>query len=186
MFKIAPNKKNQKKVEMKKLLKVVLVAGCILFTGSFVAKAQTKIGYVNFNAIIDVMPEKNVLAKTLQDYGKTFTDQLQAMQTEYQKNGTDYETNRAKYTEAVRLQKEGELTDLQKRIQDYNQKAQQSMETKQNELAKPLFDKVKIAIAAVAKEKGYTYIIDTTNTNLLVAPVTDDIFAAVKTKLGLK
>jgi outer membrane protein len=75
---------------------------------------------------------------------------------------------------------------LQKRIQDYNTTASQKVEAKQNELAKPLLDKVKAAISQVAAEKGYAYVIDSSQPLLLVSPAGDDLFAAVKAKLGLK
>lgn len=170
---------------MKKLFKVVLVATCIVFAGNL-AKAQNKIGYVFFNGIVDVMPDKATIGKQLQDYQKTFVDQLTLMQNEYQAKGTDYEKNKATMTDAARQAKEGELTDIQKRIQDYSTQAQQKLEAKQNELAKPLFDKVKTAVAAVAKEKGYAYVFDSSQTTLLVSPEGDDLTAAVKLKLGLK
>jgi outer membrane protein len=170
---------------MKKLFKVVLVALCVVFTANL-AKAQNKIGYVYFNAIIDVMPEKTKLGKDLQDYQKTFVDRLQAMQGEYQTKGQAYEKGKATMTDAVRLQTEGELTDMQKRIQDYSTNAQQQLELKQNELAKPLLDKVKTAVDAVAKEKGFAYVIDATQQILIVMPAADDLTAAVKLKLGLK
>jgi len=170
---------------MKKLFKVVLVALCVVFTANL-AKAQNKIGYVYFNAIIDVMPEKTKLGKDLQDYQKTFVDRLQAMQAEYQTKGKAYEAGRDKMTDAVRLQTEGELGDMQKRIQDYSTNAQQQLEAKQNEWAKPLLDKVKTAVDAVAKEKGYAYVFDATQQIMIVSPVNDDLTAAVKLKLGLK
>jgi len=169
---------------MKKLFKVVLIALCVVFTANL-AKAQNKIGYVYFNAIIDVMPEKAKLGKDMQDYQKTFVDRLQAMQAEYQTKGKAYEDGKAKMTDAVRIQTEGELTDLQKRIQDYSTLAQQQLEQHNNELAKPVFDKVKTAVDAVAKEKGYAYVIDATQQILIVMPTGDDLTDAVKTKLGL-
>jgi len=170
---------------MKNLFKVVLVAGCLIFAGSF-AKAQTKIGYVNFNAVIDIMPEKATIAKSIQDYQKQFIDVLTSMQTEYQQKGTEYEAKKATMTDAVRQQKEAELTDMQKRMQNYQTDASQKVEAKQNELAKPLFDKVKLAISQVAKEKGYTYVFDSSQPLMLVSPDGDDLLAAVKLKLGLK
>ncbi|MBW4889654.1 OmpH family outer membrane protein [Mucilaginibacter sp. HMF5004] len=169
---------------MKKLFKVVLVALCVVFTANL-AKAQSKIGYVYFNAVIDVMPEKAKLGKDLQDYQKTFVDRLQAMQTELQTKVKAYEAGRDKMTDAVRLQTEGELNDMNKRTQEYQNTAQQQVEQKNNELAKPLFDKVKAAVDAVAKEKGYGYIIDATQQVLVVMPAGDDITDAVKAKLGL-
>lgn len=170
---------------MKKLLGIVLVASCLLCTANL-AKAQQKIGYVNFNAVIDGMPDKAVIAKTMQDYQKQFADQYQLMQTELQTKGAEYEKNKTTWNDAIRTQKEAEITDIQKRMQDFTQKAQQSIEAKQNEQAKPLFDKVKVAVSAVAKEKGYTYVFDSSQQIMVVYPDGDDLTAAVKLKLGAK
>jgi outer membrane protein len=73
---------------MKNLFKVALVAVVLVFSGSMV-KAQSKIGYVNFNAIIDVMPEKVTISKTLQDYQKQFIDVLTEMQKKFQAAAAD-------------------------------------------------------------------------------------------------
>lgn len=169
---------------MKKLFKVVLIAGCIVLAGTL-AKAQNKIGYVNFNAVIDVMPDKLVIQKTLQTETKQYSDGLQAMQTEYQTKGADYEKNKATMNDAVRLAKESELTDINKRMQEYNATAQQKLDQRQQELAKPLFDKVKLAVNTVAKEKGYAYVFDSSQQIMLVSPDSDDLTEAVKAKLGV-
>lgn len=170
---------------MKKLLKVALVAVCIVFAGNF-AKAQSKIGYINFNVLIDQMPETKVIKKQLDDYQKTFLDQLTAMNNEYTSKGQAYTAQRATMTDAVRTAKEGELSDIQKRMTDFQNKAQQSVTDKTNELSKPLIDKARAAITEVAKEKGYTYVIDTYQTDLIVSPPGDDLMEPVKAKLGIK
>ena len=170
---------------MKKLLKVVLVAGCMLLVGGF-AKAQTKIGYINFNQLIDQMPQMKTVQTSAQTYQKQFVDVLQGMQTELTTKGQAYEAARATMTDAIRAQKETELQDLNKRMQDYNTTAQQKVQEKYNELAKPVVDQAKAAINAVAKEKGYTYVLDTTQGEPIVAPPADDLMASVKLKLGLK
>jgi len=170
---------------MKKLFKVALVAACMVMVGSF-AKAQTKIGYINFNQLIDQMPESKPIQKQAQDYQKTFIDVLQGMQTEFQTKAQAYEAKRATMTDALRTQTETELQDLQKRIQDYQQSASQKVQEKYNELSKPLIEKARGAVNTVAKEKGYTYVIDTAQVDLIVSPPTDNLMDAVKAKLGLK
>jgi outer membrane protein len=170
---------------MKKLLKVALVAGCMMLVGTF-AKAQTKIGYINFNQLMDAMPQMKTVTTQLQDYQKQFMDQLNTMNTEYTTKLQAYQSQRTTMTDAVRTAKETELGDIQKRMQDYQNSAQQKVNDKGNELTKPLVDQAKAAITAVAKEKGYTYVIDTTQTELIVAPTTDDLMASVKLKLGIK
>jgi len=170
---------------MKKLLKVALVAVCIVFAGN-VARAQVKIGYVALDQVVDQMPETKAAMTSITAYQKQFVDQLTTMNTELQSKGQAYQAARATMTDAVRTSKESELSDLQKRLQDYNNTAQQQVDAKRNELGKPIIDKARAAAAQVAKEKGYTYVINSSQTDLLVSPAGDDLTAAVKAKLGLK
>ena len=170
---------------MKKLFNVALVAGFLFFAGN-AAEAQSKIGYINSNLVVDQMPDTKVIQKQIQDYQKTFIDQLTALNTELQTNAQGYDAKKATMTDAARTAKEAELQDQNKRLQDFQTKAQQQVQEKTNELSKPLFDKVKSAIAAVAKEKGYGYVFDTSTSELLVSPPADDLMPSVKARLGLK
>ena len=170
---------------MKKLLKVALVAFCVVLMGNF-AKAQTKIGYIPFDQVISLMPELKTVQTAVNTYQQTYVEQYNKLTGEYQNKLKDYETKRATMNDAVRTVAEGELTDLQKRVTDLQTKASQDVEAKGQELMKPLMDKVRVAVNTVAKEKGYTYVINTTQTDLIVAPEADNLLAAVKLKLGLK
>ncbi|MES2426688.1 MAG: OmpH family outer membrane protein [Bacteroidota bacterium] len=170
---------------MKKLFKVALVAVCIVLVGNF-AKAQTKIGYINTNELVPAMPEYKTVNTQIDLFKKTYVDQLQLLGKELQDKSADYQAKQATMTDAVKTMKQSELADLQKRAQDYQTKAQQDVEAKGSELMKPLIDKFHAAIEAVAKEKGYTYVIDSSTTQLLVSPAGDDLMAAVKVKLGIK
>lgn len=170
---------------MKKLLKVALVAACIVFAGNM-AKAQVKIGYIALDQLVDQMPETKVALKTITDYNKQFIDVLTSMNNEYQAKGQAYTAQRSTMTDAIRTSKEAELADLQKRLQDEQTTAQQQVDAKRSELGKPIIDKVRAAAAQVAKEKGYTYVINSSQTDLIVSPPGDDIMADVKAKLGLK
>lgn len=170
---------------MKKLLKVALIAVCIVFAGNL-AKAQSKIGYVAVDAIVDQMPETKVAIKTITDYNKQFIDELTKMNSALQTAGQAYQAQRATMTDAVRTSKESELNDMQKRMSDYQNTAQQQVQAKQAELGKPIIEKVRAAVAQVAKEKGYAYVINSSQTDLVVSPPGDDLSTEVKAKLGLK
>jgi outer membrane protein len=169
---------------MKKLFKVALVAICIVFTGSF-AKAQTKIGYINTEEVLQSMPETKTIKTQIDAYSKQFQDRLDLLNKEYQDKFGAYQKGQSTMTDATRIAAQGELADIQKRTQDYNNTATESVNAKVQELLKPINDKIHVAIVAVAKEKGFTYVINTANTELLVAPETDSLLPAVKVKLGL-
>jgi outer membrane protein len=170
---------------MKKLFKVALVAVSILFVGNF-AKAQSKIGYINFDALVGQMPEAKTIKSQLDIYQKQFVDQLTVMNTELQTKGKEFQSQSATMTDAIRTAKQTELQDIQKRMQDYENNAQQQVEAKTNELSKPLVDKVRAAVTEVAKEKGYNYVFNTAQVQLIVSPDGDDLMAPVKVKLGIK
>jgi outer membrane protein len=170
---------------MKKLFKVALIAVSMLFVGNF-AKAQTKIGYINFQALITQMPEYKTIRSQVDIYQKQFIDQLTSMNNELQTKGQEFQKTSASMTDAVRSAKQSELQDIQKRMQDYQNDAQQKVDAKTNELSKPLIDKARAAVTEVAKEKGFTYVLDSGQTTLIVSPEGDDMMAAVKAKLGLK
>ena len=171
---------------MKKVFKVAIVAVCILLVGNF-AKAQTKIGYINFGEVIHQMPELKTVQTQMDVFQKQYSDEWTTMQTTYQTDLKTYQTSLATMTQAQKDSKEAELADMQKRMQGFQTDAQQKIEAKSNELIKPLSDKAKAAVTEVAKEKGYAYVFDTSQgAPLLVSPEGDDLMAAVKAKLGLK
>ena len=74
--------------------------------------------------------------------------------------------------------------DLQQRLEAFNQQAQYEVQNKQMELSEPLITKAKKAIETVAKENGFTYIINANDQVLLYKNGTN-IMSLVKSKLGL-
>jgi len=168
---------------MKKLLKGALIAACVLLTTGF-AKAQTKIGYINFQALMTGSPEFPGIQTNINAYQKQWADLITTMQNQLQKDAADYDAKKAGMTDAIRAKTEGELQDLNKRIQDNQEKGTNEVQAKYNEITKPLIDKLKGAISMVAKENGYTYVLDSSSTAFLVQPDADDLMARVKAKLG--
>jgi outer membrane protein len=170
---------------MRKLLKVALVALGVVFMSNF-AQAQVKIGYVAMDQVVPLLPEYKTAQTVVNTFQQGWIDQINKLGTEYQNKAKEYETKRTTMTDAARTVAESELSDLQKRANEMQTKAQQEVSAKGEEQMIPLINKVKTAINAVAKEKGYTYVLNTSQTELLVSPPADDLLAAVKTKLGLK
>lgn len=168
---------------MKKFVIIAIVA----FTGfcSVKANAQTKIAHINTQALIEAMPDYKKAQTDVETYAGTLEKESQALITEYNNKVAALEKAPQGESDAMKQVKIKEIQDIQKRIQDYEQVARERILAKQNELLKPVYDKARKAIEDVAKEKGYTYVIDNSGGSLLVSPAADDILAAVKTKLGV-
>lgn len=172
---------------MKKLSKLFLLA-VILFTLNGAVSAQSlKIGYVDSNEIMALMPEKQTVETQLADFQKQLESELMTMATEYQNKLTEYQENLSTMSNLIRQSKEKELTDLQTRIQEFQQNAEYEFSDKRTELLTPVIDKVKKAIEAVGKDNGFTYVLDSaTGVLLYIGDAAENVTPLVKAKLGIQ
>ncbi len=168
--------------QMKNLKKAALAV--LLLSISFVGNAQQRIAHVNSNEIMQKMDDYKIAELVLDSLTKSLKAEITSYQVELQKKQEAYSLmDKAKTSDAMRLMKEKELTDLDQRINEFAQNAQTDMQNKQAELLEPIQKKLQKAIEQVAKEKGYNYVMD--DQALLVKPEADDISASVKVKLGI-
>ncbi len=168
---------------MKNTVKL-LVVGCIVLMSSFTANAQ-KIAHISLDSLIGIMPESKTAQQAVQDYAKQLEQQVTAMQTELQTKYETYQATSKDMAEVVRASKEKELNDLNQRITDFQQQAQQDYQRKSAELSKPVYEKAKKAIDVVAKENGYKYVLDTSTGLVIYNEPGDDIIGLVIKKLGI-
>jgi len=166
---------------MNKILKPI--AALLLFVGAQQLSVAQKIAHVQLDSLIQLMPETKQAMDIAQNYLKDLEKQVASMKTEFDTKYQDYLTNEASYSELVKKTKQEELQTLNQRIQDFQQQAQQDYQKKYMELSKPIQDKAKKAIDAVAKEGGYKYILDTSTGLVLYSEPSDDVLMIVKKKL---
>jgi outer membrane protein len=167
----------------------VVIAMITLMVGSsFVSEAQTtpKIGHIDFNTLIQAMPGIDSVKIKLTKYQETLSAQMDQMRAEFENKYYEYQSQAATMSDLIKQTKEKELSDLQARIDAFQTKAQQDLQTKQQELLQPVIDKAKGAIQEVAKENKYTYIINAIEDVLLYSETADDVMPLVKKKLGIQ
>ncbi len=161
-----------------------LIVGAVMALGVFSASAQTKIGYINTDELISLMPEALKVDSALREYQVALGQQGQALQTEADKKRDEYVKDSATLSASMKEIRRDELVKLYQRLQNYDTEAQE----KANQYAQlkigPVRDKALDAIKAVAKEKGYAYVLDFNS--VIVGPPGDDLLPFVKTKLGIK
>jgi outer membrane protein len=170
---------------MKNVLRPLLVIIlCAVMSIGF-SQVNAKLGYIDSNELLEMMPGKDSIQTAIQNYGKSLETQLQTMYGEYQTKLQDYQANSRTMSDIIRQTKEKELADLESRIQTFQGQADTDLQAKQVEMLQPLLDKAKNAINAVAKENGYTYIFDVGTGAFLYYEKGDNILPLVKAKLGL-
>lgn len=151
---------------------------------SGVANAQ-KIAHIDFSKVVASMPEMQALNKNLEKIEKTWKDELQGMEKKLQDKYTKYSAESDKQTKAINEKRALEIQDDQKRLNQSKQMAQTDMQQKMNDGLTPIVEKARKAIQEIADSKGITYVIDTSKGILIVFEKGEDLYPAVKAKLGL-
>jgi outer membrane protein len=174
----------QKMKSLKKALVLLSLIALVSFTGT--SQTGAKFGYIDSNEILSLMPETDSLQKELKAYADYLDQQMSSMGMEYQTKVASYQDNVATMSDLIRQTKEKEITDLQARIQAFQQSADQDLSAKQAELFNPLIEKVKKGISDVAREHNYNYIFDVGTGALVFYENGDNVLPLVKAKLGVK
>ena len=167
-----------------KNLKAFSVALFIFISSS--AGAQIKVGYISINDVVSLMPETAKLDSLLEKY------QADSLQPEYTYTLSEYlrkdsmvnGKDSSKTPPSVRATIREDLQGLGYKLQNWQTYAQQLTEAKQQELLAPIYRKVIDAVKQVAKEKGYTHVLN--KESMIVAPDGDDMLILVAEKLKIK
>jgi outer membrane protein len=143
---------------MKKLVLLIVFAA-----GALVSQAQTaaatKVGYADVDYIFSQMPEAKQIDTELKSTQTQLKNQIDTKAKEFQTKLQDYQANMNTMLDAVRVNTERELRQLQENIELLQQNAQTTIQNKQTQLMQPVYQKVGKAIEDVAKENGFTFIL---------------------------
>ncbi len=147
-------------MKQRNILFITLLIVLFYTSSSF---AQSKIGWINSQTITEKLPEAQDAQRQLDALVTEWQNDLAKMQNDWQKKFAEYDKKKLIFTDKDRVDAERELQDLDKRIAEFrNRKFGQNGELfqKQNELMKPVQDKIFKAIQDIAKEEGYDYVFD--------------------------
>ena len=140
--------------------KTSLLIISILLLFSFTNFSQdVKIGYTDPQYIITQLPAFGPLQSDLQAYQQQLENQLKSKETEIASKLQAFQSGFQTMTDIVRADKEQEIRTLQASAQEFAVNAQEAMQRKQQELLRPIEDKIMNAINVVAERENYTHII---------------------------
>lgn len=175
---------------MKKQLTSFVLAGMMLM--GFVAfgqeSAPVKIGHINADQLLQMMPETREAQVAIEAYRNQLEKDLSDMEAELEAKIKTFRENEKMMTTLSRETKTKEIQDLQMRIQQYSMQAQEDFNGKQEELLTPIIEKASAAVQKVAKDNGFTYILDSSESKAVVIFAENgiDIMDLVKAELGIQ
>ncbi|MFM6965569.1 MAG: OmpH family outer membrane protein [Sphingomonadales bacterium] len=126
--------------------------------------AQTKIGHVDSQKLLDTLPSRDIAIKKLDSMKTAGMQELQLMDSDFQKAYQDYINNQASKSPAERQIIEGRLMQKQQMLEATQASLEEGLAIMSEELNKPILDRVEKAIEIVAERKKLNYVIDVSAT----------------------
>lgn len=153
---------------------------------SIAASAQSKIGTIDADYILNQMPEMAEVNEGLKTYNADLQKELESNVAKYETLVKDYQANSTTYSEEDKKAKETEIITLENDIKGFRQKASVMMQIKKNELTQSLYEKINEAMLQVIQEENYTQIFHSGGNDLAFSAQEFDITIKVMNKLGIQ
>lgn len=169
---------------MKRFFFILFAAA--LFAGTSVNAQSVKIGVINTQDLIALMPERDSAESKLKVYQADLEEQAEAMRVEFNTKFDEYQKKSSTMSDLIRQQKEKELQDIQTRFTEFQENAQQDFQNVQYNLMAPVYQKAQEAIRKVAKDNSVTIVMDLSSLLYHDEAATLNMLPLVKKELGIK
>jgi len=153
---------------------------------AFALHAQ-KFGHITSELLLQAMPEYDSAQAELQELQQHYELEIERIQVEINKKIEEFNQNEASMSALIKEAKASEIQELQMRLQNFSQTAQQDLQQQSMRVIQPVMEKARTAINAVAKENGLIYVFDLSQGNpVYTSPESLDMLPLVKAKMGIQ
>ncbi len=163
--------------------KIILLLVAFLSTVSI---AQSKVGTIDSEYIVSLMPEAKIVLKRSQAYGAKLDSSFSIKVKKFQVKLKYLQDNKETLSDLMKKTKNKELAEMEADIKKYQQNGSQLLKLKQNELMRPLYNKLSEAIREVSKANNFTQVLTITGNQFAYVDDKFDITKLVIDKLGIK
>jgi len=168
--------------------KLILISIILLSTS--ISFAQLKIGYIDSDAIMDNLPDVLDARQKLDALIQEWQKELNKLENDWKTKYDDYEKRKLIMTDQTRAETEAALVKMETEIAQYREKkfgTNGELFLKQDELMKPVQNKIFVALKEIAVEDDYDFVFDRSgDIMILFAKEKYDLTAQVLDKLKLK
>jgi len=173
---------------MKRFIGIAALAILFALVGQSTMAQALKFGHINSDELIQALPSFDSANVQLEKYRTELINALELMTVELNNKSDAYNKESKNLSDIVKQNKEQELVDMNRRIQTFQNDAQQKLQDKQTELLQPIYAKVDKALKDVGKENGFIYIFDVARGSLLYfdEAKSTNVMVLAKAKLGIK
>jgi len=174
---------------MKKLSLIIITSVFLGLAGQELKAQELKFGHIDRNELIFALPDYDTAIARLERLSRDLGNELEIMQVEFNNKYLAFERDMDNLTDIVKQARANELEDMNRRIQEFRQSAQQIMEESQVEYFQPVVEKAEKAIRDVGKENGFLYIFivgQGSSVGYFDEARSTDVMSLAKAKLGVR
>lgn len=175
----------------KRILTLILCLCSCLFAVQAQSEAPESLqvvryGNIDMAQVYRLLPENQAIEEQLSELQAAYDNELQKMGEDYQLKVNSFVSVQQSLDPNIAEARAQEIEQLQQRIQQFRERAAQSLKDKRKELVAPVIKRVSEAVQAVGQKYGYTYIFDLSQAGILYfsPQQCDDVFPLVKAELG--
>lgn len=170
--------------------RLLILGGVFLgIGGSSQVFAQQRIGYVDSQYILDNLPEYATVQQKLDQLEKQWREEIQQKREEVRSLEEEFRAWELLYTEEERAQKQEEIEQARQEVEQLRERyfgPEGELYSRQQELMRPIQERILEAVESVATAEGYDYVFDRKGEALFMfARDTHDLSDQVLRELGI-
>lgn len=169
-------------MSLRKLIQKMFVVSVALAAASTSLRAEEiKIGVVDMQRAIQSVEAGKKAKGQLEKEFNARKKELQAEESSIKKMGEEFRKQSLVLTDDARAKKQAELQERIMKFQELTARSQQEIAQKEQELTQPIVSGIRKVISDLAKQKGYSFILEKNENTVLFSLDKDDLTADVIT-----
>ena len=172
-------------------LGLLLAAALVLATGGAApAVAQQEIAYIDSEYILEQLPQYATVQQRLDRLTQRWEQEIAAQEARVDTLQEEFRARELLYTDEERQRKRRQIEKAEQRVRQLRQRyfgsEQGQLYRRQQELMRPIQERVLTAVETIAEGEGYDYVIDKSGPALFMYASEDhDLTQAVLEELGI-
>jgi outer membrane protein len=158
------------------MMKYFTTTVVLLFALTVAASAQMKVGYMDPQAVLDQLPEKEAIERQLNRFLDSREAEFEEKAIEFQNMLARFQQEAPNLTEAETRRRQQELQTRDQELEEFQVRVQRELEQRQAELLGPVLQEMNIIIESLAVEMNLDYVLNeaTSEGEMFLLFISDD------------
>lgn len=166
---------------MKKLILFFL----LLATMPALAQSELKFGYLNYNAVMQAMPEYAAMQNSMAELRQKYEAEQKRVEDDFNKKYEEFLDGQKSYPKTILQKRQSELQEMLDKNIAFKKESQRLLSQAEEEAMAPIRVRLAEVLDAIGRERGYAFIVNTDEkaTLWLNSSLGEDITATVIAQL---